>query len=148
SYINGSDIIVSRLSADGTQLLSSTYVGGSGNDGLNTIAALKFNYADEMRGEILLDDNDDVIIASTTLSTNFPVTAGVYQNGNSGGQDGCVFKLTANLNTLLWSTYLGGSGSDATYSVELDSQNNVVVTGGTTSLNFPTTTGAVYSNFM
>jgi gliding motility-associated-like protein len=148
SYINGSDIIVSRISADGTQLLSSTFVGGSGNDGLNTIAALKFNYADEMRGEILLDDNDDVIIASTTLSANFPVTAGVYQNGNAGGQDGCVFKLTANLNTLLWSTYIGGSGSDATYSVELDSQNNVVITGGTTSLNFPVSFGAVYPSFM
>jgi gliding motility-associated-like protein len=148
SYVNGSDIIVSRLSNNGTQLLSSTFVGGSGNDGLNTIAALKFNYADEMRGEILLDDNDDVIVASTTLSSNFPITAGAFQSTYAGGQDGCAFKLSANLSTLMWSTYLGGSAADATYSVELDSQNNVVLTGGTTSANFPVTAGVVYGGYM
>ena len=64
-YSNGSDIIISRFSADGTQLLASTYVGGSDNDGLNYRAGqpysspgfLRHNYADEVRGEIDIDKN-------------------------------------------------------------------------------------------
>ena len=55
SFPNGSDIIVSRLSANGGNLLASTYIGGSGNDGLNTAQKLKRNYADEVRGEIDID---------------------------------------------------------------------------------------------
>ncbi|MES2619834.1 MAG: hypothetical protein V4615_03205, partial [Bacteroidota bacterium] len=66
-FKRGSDIVVSRLSADGSQLLSSTYVGGSNNDGLNYRAGqpyaspgfLRHNYADEVRGEIEIDKNNN-----------------------------------------------------------------------------------------
>ena len=57
NYINGSDIFVSKISADGSSLIGSTFIGGSGNDGLNRTSAsasndtLRYNYADEIRGD-------------------------------------------------------------------------------------------------
>lgn len=147
SYVNGSDIIVSKLSNNGTTLLASTFIGGSGNDGVNTATALKFNYADEMRGEILFDHNDDVIIASSTLSNDFPVTPGAFQTTIGGGQDGCIVKLNPDLSDLLQGTYIGGMQADATYSVSTDSENRVIVSGGTVSTNFPTTPGVISNTF-
>ena len=54
-YTNGADIVVARFSTDGSDLVASTYLGGSGDDGLNLAADLTFNYADEARGEVFLD---------------------------------------------------------------------------------------------
>lgn len=153
NYTNGSDIVVSRLSANGSQLLASTYVGGTGNDGLNLGTgnggtALKFNYADEIRGEILIDQQNNIYVATCTNSTDFPTTAGVFQPNPGGGlMDGCVLKMDNSLSTLLWSSYLGGSSGDAVYSIDLDSENNILVSGGTQSANFPTTFGTVQMNY-
>ena len=160
-FPNGSDIFVSRLSADGTQLQASTYVGGSGNDGLNyrqrynqsyTIImagndSLYYNYGDGARGEIITDNLNNVYIGSTTESTNFPTTAGAVQHNWNAGQDGVVLKLDHNLRNLLWSTYLGGLGDDAVYSIDLDSAYNLLVCGGTSSYNFPTTAGAYQTTY-
>ncbi len=147
-YPNGVDMIVSRLSADGSQLLAGTYLGGTNTDGLNTATGLKFNYADEVRGEVLLDANDNVYIASCTSSPDFPSTAGSYQPFFYGGtHDGVVLKLDASLSTIIWSTYLGGSSADAIYSIELDDSGRLVVAGGTRSNDLPVTTGAWQTTF-
>ncbi len=146
-YTNGVDIAISKFSTNGSQLLASTYFGGSGNDGLNTITALKKNYADDVRGEIMIDENSNVYVVSSTTSTNFPVTSSAFQQTHGGGaQDGVVFKFNNNLSNLIWSSYLGGSGDDACYSIQIDTDNNVYVAGGTTSTNFPTTPGVVQPN--
>ena len=163
AFPNGSDMFVTRLSADGSQLQASTYVGGSGNDGLNYWShfgnnyniimggndSLYYNYGDGARGEIITDNLNNVYIGSTTMSTDFPTTPGCVQSvfgripGPGGGrQDGVVLKLDHNLRNLLWSTYLGGSGNDAVYSIDVDSSYNLLVCGGTCSSNFPTTPGA------
>lgn len=147
-YPNGSDIVLCKFSANGTQLLGSTFMGGSGNDGLNTIAALKKNYADDVRGEIMVDENSNVYVVSSTSSTNFPVTANSIQTTHGGSiQDGCVFKMNHNLTNLIWSTYLGGSGNDACYSIQLDIDDNVYVAGGTTSTDFSTTPNVIQPTF-
>lgn len=146
-YTNGSDIVMSKLSAGGNQLLSSTYVGGSGNDGLNTVSPLKHNYADDVRGEILLDNQGNVMVVSSSNSTNFPVTPGAVQTQNAGGQDAVIFKMDNQLSSMIWSTYLGGSGNDAGYSIVSDNLNAVYVAGGTTSQNFPVTTNVVQSTY-
>lgn len=137
NYTNGSDIIISKLDSLGTTLTGSTYIGGTGNDGLNTGANLKKNYADEFRGEIIIDDNNNIYVASSTSSNDFPTTGGAIQSSLSGGQDGCTFKLSPDLTTLIWSTYLGGTNDDAAYSLQFDSFDNVVITGGTKSTDFP-----------
>ncbi len=160
SFEDGSDIFVSRLSSSGDELKASTYVGGSGNDGLNykqhfnnsyqTIMdgndSLYRNYGDGARGEIITDQLNNIYIGSTTFSTDFPVSEGAVQTTNGGKQDGVVFKLDHNLHTLLWSTYLGGSKDDAVYSVDVDHDYNLLVCGGTSSSDFPVTEG-VYQSY-
>lgn len=146
-YVNGSDIIVAKLSASGADLMAATYVGGSGNDGISSGAGLKFNYADEMRGEVLFDNDGNVIIASSTYSADFPVTPDAFQTSIGGSQDGCLLKLDPDLQNLLHSTYLGGSQPDATYAVAVDSDDHLIVSGGTASSNFPTTSGVISSTY-
>lgn len=136
-FINGSDLIVTRMSANGANLIASTYLGGTGNDGLNTSLNLKVNYADEVRGEIQIDELDNVYIGSSTWSTDFPTTSGAFQTTNNGGQDGCLIKLDNFLSTLIYSTYIGGSNDDVINSVEIDKAKNLYFSGGTTSTDFP-----------
>jgi gliding motility-associated-like protein len=153
NYTNGSDIFVSYLSANGTNLLGSTYIGGSNNDGLNSTSdiasnnTLRYNYADEMRGEIEIDDNNNIYIASCTQSSDFPVTTNSFQNSYGGGDiDGCIVKLDNNLENIIWSSYLGGDLHDAIYSIALDPNQDIYVTGGTSSSTFPSSLNAIHPN--
>ena len=142
-FENGSDIVIAKFSDDGSNLLACTYVGGSRNDGLNTASDLRKNYADEVRGEIILDGQSNVYVASCTQSANFPVTAGVLDSTYNGSpQDGCIVKFSHDLSTLIWGTYLGGSANDAAYSLVQASDNSIYVCGGTTSTDLPTSTTA------
>lgn len=145
NYVNGADMIIARLSADGTQLDGSTYFGGSLNDGLNTgYGTTFFNYADEIRGEILLDAADHVFVVSTTQSFDMPVTPGAYQTTIGGGtHDGIVARFSPDLSTLVWSSFFGGTGVDAVYACELGDQGELFFTGGTISTDLPVTPGAV-----
>lgn len=137
-YPNGTDIVVARLSSSGAQLLGSTYIGGTANDGLNSAPALGFNYADEMRGEVLLDANDHVVIVSCTESSDFPVTSGAYRTSYAGGtHDAVVFRLNLALTELEWSTFYGGTGTDAAYSGQIAANGDIIITGGTTSPDLP-----------
>lgn len=145
-YTNGTDIYVSKLSSNGMSLLGSTYIGGSDNDGVSynsitsMVDSLTTNYGDQFRGEIMLDGSNNVIVASCTRSTDFPVV-NPFQLNNAGGQDGVVFKLTSDLSTLLWSSYYGGSNNDACYSVKVDNSGNVIFGGGTASNDLNGLTG-------
>lgn len=148
SYPNGSDMIVAKLSAGGSQLLASTFLGGSGNDGLNSGTGLKFNYADEVRGEVLLDALGNVWITSCTQSTNMPVTPNAAQPDFSGGShDGYVARFNPGLTQLQYGSYIGGSGADALYAGELDASGRLYVCGGTNSTDLPTSAGAVNAGF-
>jgi hypothetical protein len=150
----GTDIFVSKFSEDGTQLVGSTYIGGSGNDGINyriaggiygsasSYDSLTTNYGDQFRGEIMLDSMNNVLVASCTRSANFPIVNG-FQPSLGGQQDGIVFKLTSDLSSLIWSSYFGGSANDACYSLKIDSMQNVFVAGGTSSNNIPGATGGL-----
>ena len=145
TFQNGSDIMVSKFNASGTSLLASTFVGGTGDDGINIASSLRKNYADDNRGEILVDDNSNVYVVTSTLSGDFPVTAGAYDTVANGMQDVCVFKMSQDLSQMIWCTYLGGSGADAGYSMALASDGSVYVCGGTSSSDFPVTGGAFQS---
>lgn len=143
------DIVVTKFSAAGNSLLGSTYVGGGANDGqnLSPTSVLRKNYGDEVRGEIIIDTFSNVYVASSTYSTDFPVTAGAYQTLAQNGQNGCLFKMNPNLTAMSWATYMGGSADDACYSVKLDKQGFVFVAGGTASSNFPNASNGVQNSF-
>lgn len=141
-FSEGQDMYIATLSDDGSELIASTYLGGNQTDGSNLASEIQYNYGDFARGEVIVDADDNVYIASSTNSNDFPVTAGVFQNSKSAGQDGVVCKLNPALSNLLWSTYIGGSGSDGAYSLKRDSEGNILVCGGTSSTNFPASSGA------
>ncbi|TVR80648.1 MAG: PKD domain-containing protein [Saprospirales bacterium] len=147
--IEGSDIVVVVLNTAGTGLIGSTFVGGSGNDGINAVdRVLGRNYGDQFRGEVVVDDEDNIYIASVTQSGNFPIRAGALQSGYPGGiLSGVAFSLNRTCSELRWSTYLGGEGADAAYSIKLDNAGNVFIAGGTRSNNFPTTGGSFKTNY-
>ncbi len=148
-YVNGSDIIVSRFSADGSDLEASTFIGGSNSDGLNggsnieMLSAAHYNYGDHARGEVLVDSEDNIIICSSSFSDDFPVTTNAIQSDHGGQIDGVVFKFNPGLDDLMWSTYLGGSSDDAGFGLELDSEDNVYISGSTNSADFVTTSGVL-----
>jgi YVTN family beta-propeller protein len=117
-----SDAFVAELNAAGTALVYSTFLGGNSTDFASGIA---------------LDSTGNAYVAGYTLSTNFPVTPGAFQAVSGGGYDGFVAKLNPGGTTLVYSTYLGGSGTDEGAGIAVDSSGNAYVTGGTTSTNFP-----------
>ncbi len=135
------DIFVAILSEDGSRLLNATYIGGTDHDGLNgdrpsgNVSPLLFNYADDFRGEIIVDTSDAIYVASSTNSSDFPVV-NAFDAVHSGKQEGCVFKLSADCGQLLFSSYIGGDGNDAAYGLDLGAFNDLYVTGGTTTANF------------
>jgi hypothetical protein len=133
----GGDIIVSRLSSDLTQLTASTFVGG-----VNC----------EMDAAMVADSLGNLYVTGTTASGDFPATPGAYDtslNPGLGGYrvDGFIFKINAGLDTLLCSTFLGGSLDDWSYALTLDNQGDVIVTGHTSSNDFPVTPGAYDTTF-
>ena len=148
-FIAGTDLFVAKLSSDGSQLLASTYMGGSSNDGiLIGNEELSRNYGDESRGDINFDSRGNIIVSSRTSSSNFPSINGYNNLYGGGSTDAVVFKLSPSLDSLKWSTFLGGSGTDVALSVKLDSIDNVFVAGGTSSTNFPTTIDALNPTYL
>ena len=111
----------------------STYLGGDQDDLGNAIA---------------VDGSGSVYVTGGTTSTNFPVTSGVVQStygGADGGYQGVngdifVTKLSPDGSSLVWSTYVGGSGDDNAYSIAVDG-TGVYLTGGTNSSDYPVTPG-------
>lgn len=142
NFPNGTDIYVAHFSATGAELIGCTLLGGSGNDGVNTSTFLKKNYADEFRGEISLDENENIVIVSSSFSTDFP-TVNAYQNTNGGGQDAVITKLNPGLTNIIWSTYLGGSADDSGFSLIATPAGDFYVCGGTHSTNLPSSNGAI-----
>lgn len=125
------DIFVLKLKEDGSDMMGATFMGGTDYDGLNS-RTLRYNYADDYRGDIVVDSMDNVFVASTTNSVNFP-TKNAIQNMRASVQDGCVFSLDSNLRNLRFSTFLGGNSDDAMYSIRL--YDSFLYVGGGTASN-------------
>jgi hypothetical protein len=128
AYAGSGDAFVTKLSADGSALVYSTLLGGSGYDGGRAIA---------------LDASGAAYVTGFTLSNAFPTTAGVVQSALNGTEDAFVTKLSSDGSKMVYSTYLGGSGIDASYGIAVGSNGYAYVAGFTVSPDFPTTTGAI-----
>lgn len=135
NFPSGSDVFVTHLNQAGTALIGSTFIGGSGTDGVNT-STIAHNYGDAFRGEIALDPGGNPVVATSTASGDLPVTPGAPQGLFGGGQlDAFVFRMNPTLSTLLWATYFGGNGSDTGHGLQFDSTGEVFLAGGTSSSN-------------
>jgi len=140
----GFDIFIASLSSDGKTLVASTYIGGSKFDGLNgnektsgAIGTLINNYADNFRGEVILDEMDNIYVASSSRSSDFPIVNG-QQGSLNGNQNAIAMKINPALTQIIWSTYIGGNGETAGYGLTLGKNNALYVTGGTNSTNIVT----------
>jgi len=119
------DGFVTKLSSDGSALLYSTFLGGSGNDSVFSIA---------------LDSSGNAFVTGGTASGDFPVTAAAFQSTYGGGipgNDSFVTKLNSAGSTLLYSSYLGGSFTDRSNGIVVDAAGNAYLTGWTDSPDFP-----------
>ena len=126
------EAFVAKLNPTGTALIYSTYLGGSGGDSASAIA---------------IDRGGNAYITGQTYSINFPTTPGAFQsncrhNHPCGKGDVFVAKLNATGSSLIYSTYVAGSGTDWAAGIVVDKAGNAYVTGGTSSTNFPVTPGA------
>ncbi len=121
-----SDAFVTKVNPSGTGLVYSTYLGGSSADSGQAIA---------------LDSAGNAYVAGFTFSRDFP-TQNALQGANAGGLDAFVTELNAAGSGLVFSTYLGGSAQDRAFGLFVDAHGSVYVTGDTQSNDFPTTTNA------
>jgi uncharacterized protein (TIGR03437 family) len=94
----------------------------------------------ESATSLVLDANGNPVVAGYTTSPDFPVSTGVVQSQLDGAQNAFLTKLDADGN-IVFSTFLGGSGKDAATAVAIAGDGSLFVTGPTTSLDFPTTSG-------
>lgn len=130
-FQNGTDIFISKLSESGSDLVSSTFIGGNNNDGIMLRQyPLTKNYGDQSRGDIFIRGNGNILVASKTNSGNFPLENSIQGSYASGYTDAVIFELSPDLNSLLFSTYLGGSGMDAAYTIKENLAGDIVVGGG------------------
>ncbi len=122
------DCFVTHLNSTGSQLIYSTYLGGSGEDAGESITK---------------DGNGTVIVAGGTSSTNFPTTSGAYDSINNGGDDCFITRLNSEGTGLIYSTYLGGTSNEGVDGLVCDSGGSVIITGATSSNDFPVTASAI-----
>ncbi|MEN3334800.1 MAG: hypothetical protein V7641_4165 [Blastocatellia bacterium] len=132
-----SEAFIVKLSADGSALSYSTYLGGGDSE------FSAFDYGNS----IAVDADGNAYVTGRTDSHDFPTTPGAVQRTLNNFTDAFVAKLNASGSALLYSTYLGGSGYDEGLGIALDAAGNAYVTGQTESGDFPVTSGALQSSF-
>ncbi|UCD45280.1 MAG: SBBP repeat-containing protein [Candidatus Bathyarchaeota archaeon] len=123
SYGGGDDFAVLRMDSDLTTLKASTFLGG--------------RYRETAARRFMVLDGGSVYVTGLTESIDFPTTARAYDEAYNGGGDAFVARLDPDLRELLSSTFIGGSANDWAYSLALDREGGVYVTGHTDSANFP-----------
>ncbi|HYP39311.1 MAG TPA: SBBP repeat-containing protein [Chloroflexia bacterium] len=116
------DAFVTRVNAAGSALIYSTYLGGSLRDGALAIA---------------LDRDGNAYLAGHSISTDFPI-ANAFQPTKQGNYDAIAVKVSHDGGQLVYSTYLGGSGSDQGWAIAVSSAGEAGLTGFTGSTDFPT----------
>lgn len=124
------DLFVTKWNPTLTKVIFSTYVGGSN---------------DEVPFQVTQDLFGDIFLTGYTLSTDFPTTGRVVQRKFGGGSvtgDAFVVQVESAGHYLQYSTYIGGAGDDAGYSIQIDAPGNAYVVGTTSSMNFPVTAGS------
>lgn len=116
------DVVVAKISADGSRLLASTFLGGRHGESVEGVG---------------VDSNGEVSITGATFSDDFPVTGGALQTRLGGNADAVVVTLSADLTHILYATYVGGTGSEACRALALGPAGTVIVGGAAHSTGWP-----------
>jgi uncharacterized protein (TIGR03437 family) len=135
------DAFVAKLDPTGSQMIFSTYLGGSQDEAAFTIG---------------LDSSNNVYVAGCTISFDFPTTSGAFkrtwggvdvQNPFVNFGDGFVTKLNPTGTGLVYSTFFGGAGDDCVSAIAVDPAGNVYMAGSTSTQNLATSTGALQPSY-
>ncbi|HKQ66536.1 MAG TPA: CFI-box-CTERM domain-containing protein [Methylomirabilota bacterium] len=138
NLFGGRDAFVTRLSPSGAGLVYSTFLGGAGTDVGNAITV-------DAAGAAYVTGSTTCAAAPCSSLTDFPTTPGVIQAVRPPGEpagvtDAFVTKLDA-FGGPIYSTYLGGIAADEGLGIVVDDLGDAIVTGGTSSANFPFSAG-------
>ncbi|MCP4152125.1 MAG: hypothetical protein GY757_30570, partial [bacterium] len=117
------DTFISKLSANGDELVYSTYVGRSAVDKGMGLA---------------VDGNGCAYVCGVTVSSDFPTTASAFDTTFNGSSDGFILKLSPTGTSLIYSTFIGGNSLDYPHSIVLDNTGAAYITGYVSSTNYPT----------
>jgi len=142
------DIVVTKFVANGTAIIGSLRIGGAGIDGVNIEDqqrsgnhddnSLLRNYGDDSRSEVILDGANNIYVAAQSFSKDFPMRGNGFDKTPGTGQDGVVLKINPTCSSLIWSTYIGGTGNDGAFVLALNPVNgNLYVAGATESADMP-----------
>ena len=123
TYAGDADVFVTEFAPDGRSVIFSTFLGGTGTD---------------TPAQILLDSSGNIYLVGTTTSSNFPTTSSVFQPTYAGNQDAFLTEMKPDGSALIFSTYIGGTGTDFGTSMAFDASGDIYVTGSTNSTDFPT----------
>ncbi len=127
TFGGGVDAFVTKFSPDGSSLVYSTHLGGSGGGAAGTDRGF----------DIAVDDQGSAYVSGRTGSSDFPVTQGAFQTSLEGAGDAFVAKLSPDGSSLEYSTFLGGGASEDANGIDIDGAGNAYVTGSTGSNDFP-----------
>lgn len=139
TYNGNEDVFVTVFNSSGSSLKGSTYIGGSGSDGISLYA---IHDKDMDKSGLCVDGSGNIYVATSTESGNFPVSPGAVQATKGLYKDGCVIKLSSDCSSLKYSTYLGGDSTDCIYDCKLTPNGHLAVCGMGESPSFPLTSGA------
>jgi hypothetical protein len=131
-YRGNDDVFVTKLNPAGSGLAWSTYIGGDSFD-----VAIGLD----------VDRAGNVVVTGETGSTDYPTTEGAYQRDRRGETDTFVTKLDSTGSSLLFSTLLGGTATEAGFISFFDARGNVYVEGETSSADYPTTRRAFQTSY-
>ncbi|WP_455392781.1 DUF7948 domain-containing protein, partial [[Eubacterium] cellulosolvens] len=121
------DAFITKVNLNGSALNFSTFVGGSNK---------------EEGWGIDIDPYCNVYITGRTYSANFPKTPDAYNGTRGPYSAGYMFHLAANGSTMLYSTFIGGNSNETSNAIDLDPRGDILITGSTSSTDFPKTPGA------
>src|SRR5690606_1680367 len=135
--LRGRDVFVTKIDPTGSSLVWSTFLGGTVNSSGST--------AEECGLAIAIASGDEAVVVGYTEAVDFPVTANAAQPTFAGRSEIFAARLSSSGSSLVWSTYLGGSGVETSpgvgyrdCDVAVDSAGNAVVCGRTESTDLPT----------
>jgi len=120
-------VVVTKLNSYGNMLVYSTFIGGSSGNCAYSIDT---------------DVNGNAFITGQTNSNDYPITPGAFQTTCGGNSDAFITKLNASGSALIYSTFIGGSGSDWSNTIKVDTYGNAFLAGMTSSNNYPVTQGS------
>jgi len=126
------DVFLSKLNNGLTNLLASTYLGGSTDEGADAIA---------------VDEAGNVFVSGFTYSADFPLAGIAYDSTHNGSGDIFVAKFSNNLSALTAATFIGGANFEESHAIALDSAQNLFIAGYTGSPEYPSTAGVYDATF-